>query len=175
MTNERILFRLRVSAECCFFARPACDRGSSGDRVSCVLSSGRAPQSLLLLPRRLARASSHECARHEGSDVDPQISSPWLARRAHSVTAHRVVGSTRVALRALGCAIGCFISVGRAHTLSYDITSRRFFIRPFVAVRSLIPTRASPLSPPRDVSPAASRLAGSTRLESKKPPNLVRS
>ena len=73
MTNERILVPCVYQLVCCFFARPACDRGSSGDRVSRVLSSARAPQSLLLLPRRSARASAHECARHEGSDVDPLI------------------------------------------------------------------------------------------------------
>ena len=163
MTNERILFRLRVSAECCFFARPACDRGSSGDRVSRVLSSARAPQSSLLLPRRLARASSHECARMCAARGQrcgsTNLVVPWPARRANVVSRGRGRGRARVLLCSRwGVQLGCVLQrylVLVASTYCYQgvfVQSR---------VRSHDPTWASPPFLPRDVSPAASRLAGS--------------
>ena len=169
MTNERILVPC-VYQLVLFFSRDL--RATAVRRAIaflCVLSSGRAPQSLLLLPRRLARASSHECARHEGSDVDPQISSCRGSRVAQTSSAVAgVVGGTRVASLALGCAIGlCFAALFGARGV--DVLLRGVFVQ--THIRSPHPTRASPLSPPRDVSPPASRLAGSTRLGSKKHQN----
>ena len=104
MTNERILFRLRVSAECWFF-RETCVRPRFVKRyVSRVLSSGRAPQSLLLLRRRSACASSHEYARSHGSDMWIYSSARFRAARP-SLASRAVFLSTTVELRTLGCAI----------------------------------------------------------------------
>ena len=127
------------------------------DRVSSVLSSGRAPQSLLLLPRRLARASSHECARSNGSDM-------WIyqtrvcrglcglcgvSRGSHEHSCG-VWGAEVYNLR-------LFISAKGRGVLSSLSYVRRFGVF-HPRVRRPHPARTSPLFLPRDVSPPASWL-----------------
>jgi len=80
------------------------------------------------------------------------------ASRKHRQPSQGSRGGTRVASLALGCAIGLFYQRWEGAHAELRHHFEAFFIRPFVAVRSLIPTRAPPLSPPRDVSPAASWL-----------------
>ena len=108
MTNERILVPCVYQLSVGFFARPACQR------VSCAIAFLACSPAGVLLSRCfccsdgwrvLARTNVD---RHEGSDMwiyDSRACGGSRGAQASSAVAG-VVASTRVALRALGCAIG---------------------------------------------------------------------
>ena len=108
MTNERILFRLRVSAECCFFVRDL--RATAVRRAIAFLACSPvgALRSLCFCCGDGPRAPARIRARLAGSD-DMWIyesSSSARFRAAQPLLASRaVIFGTTVELRTLGCAI----------------------------------------------------------------------
>ena len=130
MTNERILFLFFVKGGAGVFLRDLrADRGF----VAC--SSGRVAQSLLLLRRRSARASSHECARHEGSDVDPQISSCRGSRGAQLRGGSSLAALTTITeLRTLGCTIEAVLGSAKRWDVYDGVQLQPFFVRAFAAL-----------------------------------------